>query len=528
MANSAHFFHFAPNFAGRKLPEHECIVGYAAIIQKLDLPIPIPRRIALITAGSKKKFTDEFLLFPKAYAPDDNPDLDQIKALYNHLVFALKYEGVNLLFFSKLCSHYNLEQLTELVAIEPSGQYSRRIWFLIEWLTGKTLPGIKDVNKKSYVLAVDPKLQFTCSGIRSPRHMVINNLPGTIDFCPLVHKTDRLEHFIKENFSTKRENYLKGFRKELLLRAASFLLLKDSKASFSIEGESPKSKRAARWGQTIGQAGMCGLTTDELCRLQQLVIENERFMKWGLRTSGGFVGEHDRFSGEPLPDHISAKPDDLERLMNGLIETSHLLTEDPIDAVVAATKIAFGFVYIHPFVDGNGRIHRYIIHHLLAVKHFSQQGFILPVSASILDHMSAYQKVLEGNSKPLLDFIEWKETPDHNIEVLNDTIDFYRYMDLTPHAEFLFECVKDTWNRIIPEEITYLNAYDTFKQYIDSQFDMPDSLIALLVQFLEKGNGQLSKRAKLKEFKELHEEEVKEIEATFKEIFGTSVSIFLH
>ena len=94
------------------------------------------------------------------------------------------------------------------------------------------------------------------------------------------------------------------------------------------------------------------LSIDELCRLQQLVIENERFLKLGLRTSGGFVGEHDRFSGEPLPDHISAKPEDLKRLMNGLIETSQLLTKDPIDAVVAATKIAFGFVYIHPFVDG--------------------------------------------------------------------------------------------------------------------------------------------------------------------------------
>jgi hypothetical protein len=110
MTQSAHFSRFAPNFAGRKLPEHEFVVGYAAVIQKIGLPIPIPRRIALITAGSKKKVSDEFLLFPKAYAPDDNASLDEINALYNHLVFALKYEGVNLLFFSKLTSHYNLEQ----------------------------------------------------------------------------------------------------------------------------------------------------------------------------------------------------------------------------------------------------------------------------------------------------------------------------------------------------------------------------------------------------------------------------------
>ncbi|HIP51694.1 MAG TPA: hypothetical protein EYG94_06355 [Campylobacterales bacterium] len=28
--------------------------------------------------------------------------------------------------------------------------------------------------------------------------------------------------------------------------------------------------------------------------------------------------------------------------------------------------IAFSFVYIHPLEDGNGRIHRYLIHHVLA------------------------------------------------------------------------------------------------------------------------------------------------------------------
>ena len=111
-----------------------------------------------------------------------------------------------------------------------------------------------------------------------------------------------------------------------------------------------------------------------------------------------------------------------------------------------------------------------------------------------------------------------------DIMFINDTIDFYRYMDLTPHAEFLFECVKDTLNRIIPEEVNYLNAYDAFKQYIDSQFDMPDSLIGLLVQFLEKGNGQLSKRARLNEFKELNEEEVRKIEEEFAKNFLNKLS----
>ncbi len=191
--------------------------------------------------------------------------------------------------------------------------------------------------------------------------MVINNLPGTPDFCPLIRKTNKLEQYIQTQFSEKNKLYLKEVHKDILQRASSFLLLKDSKASFTIEGESPKAKRAIRWGQAIGQAGTKNLSIEELIRLQQIVIENTRFTEMGFRKKGGFVGEHDRTTGEPLPEHISAKWQDIESLINGLIGTNNLLIRSEFDAVLAASIIAFGFVFIHPFEDGNGRIHRYLI-----------------------------------------------------------------------------------------------------------------------------------------------------------------------
>ena len=83
----------------------------------------------------------------------------------------------------------------------------------------------------------------------------------------------------------------------------------------------------------------------------------------GFREKGGFIGEHDRSTGEPLPDHISAKWEDLEQLVSGLLTTNEKLLNSNLDAVLTATVIAFGFVFIHPFEDGNGRIHRYLIHH---------------------------------------------------------------------------------------------------------------------------------------------------------------------
>lgn len=519
MNKSAHFSLKKLVFHGKQSPEEGNIVGYAAIIEKLNFQMPMINLITLVCNQNKSYQNKDWRILPKSYLPEDNQELNEIEALYKHLVFALKYEGINLLVFKFITKSYSETQLTRLVNIEPTGQYSRRIWFIIEWLTGKELKGKENLSKKSYIPVVDTTQQYAVKGIKSPRHLVINNLPGTPNFCPLIKKTEKLENYINANLSHRKTDYLKGIRKEIIQRASAFLLLKDSKASFSIEGESPKSKRAARWGKAIGQAGVKDLTQDELRRLQQVVIESSRFIDMGFRKKGGFVGEHDRASGEPLPEHISAKWQDLPKLIDGLIETNKILINSEIDPIISATLIAFGFVFIHPFEDGNGRIHRYLIHHILAKKQFSQQGLIFPISASILDHIDDYRKALEAYSHPLLDFINWKATKDHNIEVLNETIDFYRYYDSTLQAEFLYDCVFDTIENIIPQELSYLIHYDEFKKVIDDEFEMPDRLVALLVQFLAQNNGTLSKRAKEKEFSALSKKEIKSIEKLYKDIF---------
>ena len=498
-------------FHGRQAPEEAVLAGYGALIEAFQLPVPMPSPLALISSKKRQYETDEWRVFTSRHQPEDS--------LYKQLVFALKYEGVNVLFFKKLFSALTQKEITDLIQLEPTGQYSRKIWFLYEWLFSAELKIPNADSKIKYTLLLDEDQQYAIKGFESSRHRIVNNLPGNRDFCPLIRKTTKLEQYIAANLAAQKDNYLKGIRKDIVQRASAFLLLKDSKASFTIEGESPKSKRATRWGQAIGQAGTKDLTKEELLRLQQLVIENARFLEMGFRKKGGFVGEHDRTTGEPLPDHISAKWQDIDALISGLLNTHELLLKNNIDAVLAASIVAFGFVFIHPFEDGNGRIHRYLIHHVLAKKQFAQQGIIFPVSASILDHIDDYRKVLESYSHPLLDFIDWKETKDHNVEVTNDTLDYYRYFDGTRQAEFLYDCVKDTMENIIPAEVTYLTRYDAFKKYLEEEYEMPDKVVALAVRFLEQNNGQLSKRAKEKEFSELKENEIASLEEKYKELF---------
>jgi hypothetical protein len=271
-----------------------------------------------------------------------------------------------------------------------------------------------------------------------------------------------------------------------------------------------------RWGKAIGQAGNKTLSKEELIRLQQIVIENSRFVTLGFRKEGGFVGEHDRSTGEPIPEHISARWQDVETLIDGLLDTSDLLEKSHFNPVLSAASIAFGFVFIHPFSDGNGRIHRYLFHHLLAKMKFTPQGFIFPVSSAFLERIVDYRKVLEIYSYPLLEFIEWRKTSENNIEVLNETIDYYRYFDVTHQAEFLFECVDYTINTIIPYEVDYLQKYDAMKIWLDDRFQMPDKTVALLIRFLEQNRGGLSKRAREKEFQALTDNEVIEIEKNFE------------
>jgi hypothetical protein len=159
---------------------------------------------------------------------------------------------------------------------------------------------------------------------------------------------------------------------------------------------------------------------------------------------------------------------------------------------------------------------------MLAKKRFSDQGIVFPVSASILDHIDDYRIVLESYSRPLLDFIEWDETDDHNVKVTNTTFDYYRFFDATKQAEFLFDCVMDTITNIIPKEIDYLTNFDEFRIFLEEEFEMPDKMISLLVGFLQQNNGVLSERAKEKEFLTLTNNEITKIETKYKVIFEKS------
>lgn len=497
-------------FQESRLPETAVPVGYAALIEAFDLQVPLPLILCAIGARHKVYEQNDW----RIYTPRHEP----LATFEGHLVFALKYEGLNLALLKRLFEVIDPAELEEIIKAKPNSGYMRRIWFLYEWLLDRQLD-IPDAKTGTYAKIVDPELQWAIKGTTSTRHRVRNNLPGSRDYCPLVRRTDTLNAFVASKLNEQAQEVIGKISKNILARTAAFLLLKDSKSSYAIEGESPPYDRIQRWGKAIGEAGKHPLDEDELLRLQKIVIgKDNRFIKMGFREEGGFVGEHEQGTRMPLPDHISARHEDLSDLMQGLIAFDHEYAPE-LDPVIASAVLAFGFVYIHPFEDGNGRIHRYLIHHVLSARGFNPAGFVFPVSAVILDRIDDYRRVLESYSARLLPFIDWQPTTKMNVEVLNDTGDFYRYFDATPHAEFLFECVQRTIAHDLPDEAAFLERYDFFKTRVEAIVEMPASMVDLLFNFLKQNNGQLSLRARAKEFASLTDSEVEMFEMVYQENF---------
>ena len=102
----------------------------------------------------------------------------------------------------------------------------------------------------------------------------------------------------------------------------------------------------------------------------------------------------------------------------------------------------------------------------------------------------------------------------------NDTASFYRYFDATRHAEFLYECVRETVEEDLPREVKYLESYDRFVGRVQTLFDMPNSKLDLLWRFLQQNDGRFSKHARAKEFAALTDDEAVAIELMFREAIG--------
>jgi prophage maintenance system killer protein len=205
---------------------------------------------------------------------------------------------------------------------------------------------------------------------------------------------------------------------------------------------------------------------------------------------------------------VPPRPEDIPALMQGLLNAAdELRQEGAIDAVVAAASIAFGFVFIHPFMDGNGRIHRYLIHDLLASAGFTPKGIVLPVSAVILASVKEYMDALEHFSRPLNQRTEYHpEIPD--VPATGNDAVYFRFPDMTRQAEFLYHALERTVREDLRRELDFLLGFDRAKQALNAMLDWPNHSVDLFIRVVHQNDGRLSVTKRKSHFDWLTDDEV--------------------
>ncbi len=452
-------------------------------------------------------------VYPPKYWPGDT--------LGGHLEFAIKYDGTNLAILASLFQKVVEEDFLEYVRSKPTGKYARRLWYLYEFLTGKTLP-LDDVKRGNYIDLLDPSEYYTVIPARQVRRQRINdNSLGDRRFCPTVRRTDTLGDFEMVDFPKRCRQIVSAYSPEFLRRALGYLYAKETKSSFEIEHINPTSTRTERFVALLQLA-----TQKDFCEKIQLIelqnrIVDPRFRDSDYRKSQNYVGETIAWQKEKI--HFAApKPEDLAALMEGLVAAHKRMDTSNVSAVIHAAVIAYGFVFLHPFEDGNGRIHRFLIHNILARRRFTLEGVIFPISASMLKNPADYDASLEAFSRQLMPLLEYLLDKNGRMTVRNDTSIWYRYIDMTPQAEALFRFIDQTIDTELASELAFLANYDKAKKAIQEIIDMPDRQIDFFIRCCLQNNGRLSVRKRASHFNFLSDKEIACMEQVVIAVYGNT------
>jgi hypothetical protein len=486
--------------------------GYAYLIEQHELTAMPNWHISYVsTSGSHRSNVQDGCIkdvYPAKYWPGDK--------VGNHLEFALKYDGVNLGYLKRIFDTVAEAEIVAYIKSKPTGKYTRRIWFFCEFLTGKILP-LDDITSSNYVDALDSTAYYTVDpGEKSQRHRIVNNLLGPSAFCPIIRKTDKLTRMDTEGFQKRCDDIVTSYSPELLRRALSFLYKKETKSSFEIEHIKPNASRIEKFIASLELA-----EREDFCEKHLLIdlqnrIVDARFKDSNYRVSQNYVGQTVSYQKEII-HYICPKPDDLQALMQGLLKSHKRMKRGTVSPVIHAAAIAYGFVFMHPFEDGNGRIHRFLIHNILSIQRLVPRGLMFPVSAVMLKNSSDYDASLEAFSKPLLQLIEYRLDELGQMTVDNDTASRYQYMDMTAQAEALSDFVKITIEEELVQELDFLANYDQTKKTIQGIIDMPDRLIDLFIQCCLQNNAKLSDRKRASHFDFLTDDELSAMEQAVKD-----------
>ncbi|MEO6320057.1 MAG: Fic family protein, partial [Polaromonas sp.] len=321
-------------------------VGYEFLRSHLALsafPCERPARISSVTKILQRP---DGLEVPAAVAPDSQAPLA-------HILFALKHEGINLQILAQSLPQVPALQIIEAFRNSPASKYIRMAAYLWEQFADRELEGVPSAIGP-YVALIDAKKYLTGRRQRNTKWRVDFNGLGSIRYCPTVERTSLITELLEKDTLQRAREFIEGLDPELLERTMSWSYLSETESSFAIESEKPSTSKAQAFAELLQQAhGSAPVTEDYLVELQNLAVTNPLDHDAQFRTLQNWLRGPGR--GVLGITYVPPAPGLLPELMQAIMD---LVNEPPPgqSPLVMGALASFAFVFVHPFMDGNGRL----------------------------------------------------------------------------------------------------------------------------------------------------------------------------
>lgn len=460
------------------------VVGYEKLRQQFGLATFDIERPAKVMPVTRIEHTSQGIWVPKSTAPATDDPLD-------HLLFALKHEGVNLSIIVQAASRIPPERLLEEIRATPNGSNIRKACYLWETYTGNTLDDIPPIGGQVADL-FDTAKYVTTAGVRNAKWRVRFNGLGSPAYCPTVERTPAINALIDAGILAQANAFIGSLSHEMMDRALAWAYLSETESSFAIERETPSESKAESFANLLRQAhDPQPLSESYLSALQSSVVSS------AIDQASSFRGEQNWLRG-PLRGsagvtYVPPAPGQVAELMHGLISFANGIARD-IDPIVAASVISFGFVFVHPFMDGNGRLSRFLFHHALCQSGKLEKGFMLPVSIAMKRNEADYLAALNGFSRKARRYwdVTWLDGDEFDFKFTGHP-SIYQFWNATQCVEFGFKMAQQALEIDLRKETEFLSQYDQIVRAVNDAVDIRNNDLAALVVSCLQQNGTLSR-----------------------------------
>lgn len=497
------------------------MIGYEFLLSRIGIPMMPLQQPARIKPVTRVESMPEMLAIPRQVAPADD-------SILSHLLFALRYETLQIPVLEQALRLVPADELLAALARQPQGGYLRRAAYLWEKAHGQPLPLPQETTGGNYLEIFDPAAYYTGQiWERSQKYRVVFNGIGPYEYCPVVKRDAGLEKTgaaILERLNTWAGD---PGNAELLDRVMSWAYLSETRDSYAIENEVPSPEKEQAFLQAMAHLrDKIPLSEDYLVQLQNTVVSDPRKAEVQFRTGQNWLQRGGR--GAVAVRYVPPAPASMMSLMDGFMRMAN--AQDDVPPLVKAAIVSFGFVFIHPFMDGNGRLSRLLAHHTLHLKgalpDVNGNPAILPLSVAMNKNEKDYLSALESFSLPARAL--WNVTHLGDSDFVFDfksTPLAYAHWSGQKAAEFVTDCAGVALEQSLIEEAAYLQGYDQAYAKIDKAYDLPNKTINLLIQWIHQNHGRMPERRKsAPELTLLKPGQLGEIEAVVAEAFGMNGS----